>query len=139
MEFSPPPRRPPNVTLLPMINVVFLLLIFFLLAAKIAPPEPFATDPPEARAAEDVRRLLSRCRLDGVWIFASWQERRRISEMKAVLTPLLPPPRHNPAGSNSTASSPRGLRPHTWPTAIATGRKRNMSSRPRKCCWTAPS
>lgn len=53
MEFSPPPRRPPNVTLLPMINVVFLLLIFFLLAAKIAPPEPFATDPPEARAAEE--------------------------------------------------------------------------------------
>lgn len=53
MDFSPPPRRPPNVTLLPMINVVFLLLVFFLLAAKIAPPEPFATDPPEARAAEE--------------------------------------------------------------------------------------
>ncbi|WP_415184693.1 ExbD/TolR family protein [Phaeovulum sp.] len=36
--------------MLPMINVVFLLLIFFLISAKMAPPEPFAITPPEARA-----------------------------------------------------------------------------------------
>ncbi|NLH82513.1 MAG: undecaprenyl-phosphate glucose phosphotransferase [Phyllobacteriaceae bacterium] len=42
----------------------------------------------EARAAEDVRRALARSRLDGVWIFASWQERRRVSELKAALAAL---------------------------------------------------
>lgn len=51
MDFSDPPR-PRSESVLPMINVVFLLLIFFLLAAEIAPPEPFAVDPPTATATD---------------------------------------------------------------------------------------
>ena len=46
MRFDPPQRRRPGENLVPMINVVFLLLIFFLMTAQIAPPEPFAVDPP---------------------------------------------------------------------------------------------
>ncbi len=43
-----------------MINVVFLLLIFFLMSAQIAPPEPFAVEPPvmaETESAEGAFRL----------------------------------------------------------------------------------
>jgi len=54
MDFSPPPRRRPDATILPMINVVFLLLIFFLISARLVPPEPFAVTPPEGRAAQEV-------------------------------------------------------------------------------------
>lgn len=48
MDFAPLPRRRPDATLLPMINVVFLLLVFFLISARLVPPEPFALTPPEA-------------------------------------------------------------------------------------------
>ncbi|MFN3280067.1 MAG: ExbD/TolR family protein, partial [Tabrizicola sp.] len=47
MDFSEPQRRTKNLTLLPMINVVFLLLIFFLIGARLRPAEPFLTEPPE--------------------------------------------------------------------------------------------
>ncbi len=50
MDLREPPRRGFEANLLPMINVVFLLLIFFLISARLAPPEPFAVAPPEARA-----------------------------------------------------------------------------------------
>lgn len=50
MDFASPPRRRPQETLLPMINVVFLLLIFFLISARMTPPEPFAVTPPQAQA-----------------------------------------------------------------------------------------
>lgn len=49
MDLNEPPRRGFEANLLPMINVVFLLLIFFLISARLAPPEPFAVTPPEAR------------------------------------------------------------------------------------------
>lgn len=52
IRFPDPPRRAPEASLLPMINVVFLLLIFFLIAARMTPPEPFAVTPPEAAARE---------------------------------------------------------------------------------------
>lgn len=48
MNFSDVPRRPQAENMLPMINVVFLLLIFFLISAQLAPPEPFAVEPPVA-------------------------------------------------------------------------------------------
>ena len=50
MQFSTPPPRRLNVTLLPMINVVFLLLIFFLLAGRMGPAEPVPVTPPDIRA-----------------------------------------------------------------------------------------
>ncbi|TQS71498.1 biopolymer transporter ExbD [Rhodobacteraceae bacterium] len=50
MQFDTPPKRTSNASLLPMINVVFLLLIFFLISAKLAPPEPFPTEPPKSVA-----------------------------------------------------------------------------------------
>ena len=58
MEFSDPPRRAAEASLLPMINVVFLLLIFFLIAARMTPQEPFAVSPPEAAAAQDADEAL---------------------------------------------------------------------------------
>ncbi len=48
MQFTDPAPRHGNLTLLPMINVVFLLLVFFLLAGEMRPAEPFAVQPPEA-------------------------------------------------------------------------------------------
>lgn len=48
MNLSPPTRRQPGESIVPMINVVFLLLIFFLMTAEIAPPEPLQVDPPVA-------------------------------------------------------------------------------------------
>ena len=36
--------------ILPLINVVFLLLVFFMVAGRLAPPDPFALTPPQARA-----------------------------------------------------------------------------------------
>ncbi|MDO9637837.1 MAG: biopolymer transporter ExbD [Pseudotabrizicola sp.] len=55
MDFSPPPRRPAQENLLPMINVVFLLLIFFLISARLTPPEPFTVTPPEALAEAEAQ------------------------------------------------------------------------------------
>ena len=52
MEFGTPARRRSGESIVPMINVVFLLLVFFLMTATIAPPDPFATEPPIAEAAE---------------------------------------------------------------------------------------
>lgn len=48
MDFHTPPRRAAQEPMAPMINVVFLLLIFFMLAARMAPPDPYETTPPEA-------------------------------------------------------------------------------------------
>ncbi|MBR9765633.1 MAG: biopolymer transporter ExbD [Rhodobacteraceae bacterium] len=48
MNFLPPARRPRAESIVPMINVVFLLLIFFLMTSRLAPPEPFAVEPPTA-------------------------------------------------------------------------------------------
>lgn len=58
MDFSARPlsapfRRKPAENLLPMINVVFLLLIFFLIAARLAPAEAVAVQPPEGRASAE--------------------------------------------------------------------------------------
>jgi biopolymer transport protein ExbD len=59
MDFSPPPRRTAQDSLLPMINVVFLLLVFFLISARMTPPEPFAVTPPQARAQEEAQGLFT--------------------------------------------------------------------------------
>ena len=59
MRIDETPRRRPQENLVPMINVVFLLLIFFLMTAQIAPPEPFAVDPPEVSDAEDADGALT--------------------------------------------------------------------------------
>lgn len=66
MELGPPQRRPRGENIVPMINVVFLLLIFFLMTAQIAPPEPFAVDPPEATAeASDGGTLILHLSAEG--------------------------------------------------------------------------
>ncbi|WP_339113636.1 biopolymer transporter ExbD [Thioclava sp. GXIMD2076] len=59
MQFAPPKRQKGNASLLPMINVVFLLLIFFLISAKLAPPEPFPTEPPVSEAASEAEGEFS--------------------------------------------------------------------------------
>ncbi len=59
MQFAPPKRQKGNASLLPMINVVFLLLIFFLISAKLAPPEPFPTEPPVSEAAAEAEGEFS--------------------------------------------------------------------------------
>ncbi len=53
MQFSDPPRRKPEGSIVPMINVVFLLLIFFLMTAQIAPPVPFEVSPPNVEEQGD--------------------------------------------------------------------------------------
>lgn len=52
MDFAPRPRKSRSESIVPMINVVFLLLIFFLMTAQIAPPAPFAVDPPQAETGD---------------------------------------------------------------------------------------
>lgn len=74
MRFSPPPIRRTNVTLLPMINVVFLLLIFFLLAGEMRPAEPFPIEPPEVRAeAEAEGEFTLWLGADGTLVFRDIQ------------------------------------------------------------------
>ena len=53
MDFSQEERRKTGEPFVPMINVVFLLLIFFLMTAQVAPPEPFALNPPKAAEGGD--------------------------------------------------------------------------------------
>jgi len=48
MDFTAPPKRKPEASIIPMINVVFLLLIFFLMTSQITPPEPFEVTLPQA-------------------------------------------------------------------------------------------
>ena len=43
-----PPAAPSDVSLIPMINVVFLLLVFFLIAGTVRAPEPLEATPPES-------------------------------------------------------------------------------------------
>jgi len=50
------PRRTRREGVVPMINVGFLLLVFFLLVAEIAPPDPFAVNPPGVAAPEPLSR-----------------------------------------------------------------------------------
>lgn len=59
MDFRDPPRRAPEASLLPMINVVFLLLIFFLISARMTPPAPFAVTPPDVVAAQEAQGLFT--------------------------------------------------------------------------------
>lgn len=51
MRCSAPPPRRVREPIAPLIDVVFLLLIFFMLVGVIAPPEPFAVEPPAAERA----------------------------------------------------------------------------------------
>ena len=48
MDLTDAPRRPRAESIVPMINVVFLLLIFFLMTSRLAQPDPFEVNPPEA-------------------------------------------------------------------------------------------
>ena len=52
LDFGTGTRRAPGESIVPMINVVFLMLIFFLMSARLTQPDPFATEAPEAAAAE---------------------------------------------------------------------------------------
>lgn len=57
MSFAPPARRPRAESIVPMINVVFLLLIFFLMTSRLAPPEPFAVEPPTAAEGAELPEM----------------------------------------------------------------------------------
>lgn len=59
MHFSDPMPDRGNLTLLPMINVVFLLVIFFLLAGELRPADPLAVAPPEIAAGDQPGGWLS--------------------------------------------------------------------------------
>jgi biopolymer transport protein ExbD len=52
MDLSPPPRRSPRESIVPMINVVFLLLIFFLMTATLEPSPPLDLTLPLADAPQ---------------------------------------------------------------------------------------
>ncbi|WP_227362524.1 ExbD/TolR family protein [Sedimentitalea arenosa] len=53
LDFGTTGRRPRGESIVPMINVVFLLLIFFLMTSTLAPPDPFAVQPPVAPVGEN--------------------------------------------------------------------------------------
>ncbi|SIO25361.1 outer membrane transport energization protein ExbD [Rhodovulum sp. ES.010] len=53
-DFGTQTRRTRGESVVPMINVVFLLLIFFVISARLAPPEPFKTEPPKAQGGTPV-------------------------------------------------------------------------------------
>jgi Undecaprenyl-phosphate glucose phosphotransferase len=61
----------------------------------ISPSEQSAAAAEEAGrgVAVDVRTALADRRLDGIFVFGSWNDRRRIEELKAVLSPV-PVPMH---------------------------------------------
>lgn len=70
---QPPQRRERELSLIPLINVVFLLLIFFMLAGTISPSDPLSVEPPISQQAQhsghDAPQLLidaeGRVALDG--------------------------------------------------------------------------
>jgi len=53
MQFSDHVPGRGNLTLLPMINVVFLLVIFFLLSGELRPADPVPVNPPEIVAGAE--------------------------------------------------------------------------------------
>lgn len=42
-----------ELSVVPLVNVVFLLLVFFMLVGQIVPPEPLAVEPPRSVSGED--------------------------------------------------------------------------------------
>ncbi len=59
----------------------------------VAPGEEGGPGLVGGRVGEDVRRTLAERPLDGVWVFASWNDRRQIEELRAELGPV-PVPIH---------------------------------------------
>lgn len=75
MNFSPEPKRKPEESIVPMINVVFLLLIFFLMTSQITPPEPFEVSLPETEALSDpVSEITIHVSKDGLVQFEAFQD-----------------------------------------------------------------
>ena len=53
MRINPPPEEHRvEVTVVPMVNVVFLLLIFFMLVGRIAPSDELDVSPPLSRSGQ---------------------------------------------------------------------------------------
>jgi len=66
MKIIPPsePHRS-ELSVVPLVNIVFLLLIFFMLVAKFSAPEPLEVDPPRSTSGKEatgrtVKVLLTR-------------------------------------------------------------------------------
>ena len=96
MRFNhPPPRSEQELSLIPLINIVFLLLIFFMVVGTITAPDAFPVDPPvsqQSRLEEaDALQLLidaeGRIALDGEVLEPGQIEERlreRLAEQRAV-------------------------------------------------------
>ena len=96
MRFNhPPPRSEQELSLIPLINIVFLLLVFFMVVGTITAPDAFPVDPPvsqQSRLEEaDALQLLidaeGRIALDGEVLEPGQIEERlreRLAEQRAV-------------------------------------------------------
>lgn len=67
MKIAPPPEDNwTELSVVPLVNVVFLLLIFFMLVGQVSSPEPLNVQPPRSSSGADfdpgqpVRVLLTR-------------------------------------------------------------------------------
>ena len=61
---QPPPRTEKELSLIPLINVVFLLLIFFMLAGTITPSDPLQVEPPGSKQGRSAKRETPQLLLD---------------------------------------------------------------------------
>jgi len=66
MKIAPPPEGSRSeLSVVPLVNVVFLLLVFFMLVGRLSSPEPLDIQPPRSVSGKDdtgqaVRILLTR-------------------------------------------------------------------------------
>lgn len=50
---SPTEENPPELSVVPLVNIVFLLLIFFMLVGRISTPEPLDIEPPRSISGQE--------------------------------------------------------------------------------------
>ena len=95
MKFSSqPPERRLDLTVLPMVNIVFLLLIFFMLVGRIGPTGELDVSPPVSPAGQVESGQSLRVEIDATGDMALDGRRIDMTEIIVTLTDVL---RQDPA------------------------------------------
>jgi biopolymer transport protein ExbD len=91
---SQPPERRLDLTVLPMVNIVFLLLIFFMLVGRIGPTGKLDVSPPVSPAGQVESGQSLRVEIDATGDMALDGKRIDMTEIIVTLTDVL---RQDPA------------------------------------------
>ena len=86
---QPPQRTEKELSLIPLINVVFLLLVFFMLAGTISPSDPLQVEPPGSKQGRSAQREPPQLLLDAQGRIALDGHVMAPSELKARLRAMI--------------------------------------------------